>query len=54
MPLRLAIFDLDGTLKQARDPHERLGTWAASWSFLPKKVAGELDYEEWLYLELAL
>ena len=37
MPLRLAIFDLDGTLKQARDPyvylHQRLGTWEACPGF---------------------
>jgi phosphoserine phosphatase len=56
--LRLAIFDLDGTLKQARDPyvylHERLGTWEASQSFLAKGLAGELDYEEWLRLDAAL
>jgi len=35
--LRLAIFDLDGTLKEARDPyvylHSRLGTLAASEAF---------------------
>jgi phosphoserine phosphatase len=56
--LRLAIFDLDGTLKQARDPyvylHERLGTWEASQSFFAKGLAGELDYDEWLRLDAAL
>jgi phosphoserine phosphatase len=56
--LRLAIFDLDGTLKQARDPyvylHERLGTWEASQSFFLKALAGELDYDEWLRLDAAL
>ena len=34
MALMLVLFDLDGTLKQARDPcinlHERLGTLEAS------------------------
>lgn len=58
MPLRLAIFDLDGTLKQARDPyvylHERLGTWEASQSFYHKGLAGELAYDEWLRLDVAL
>jgi phosphoserine phosphatase len=57
MPLRLAIFDLDGTLKQARDPyvylHKRLGTWEASQSFSHKGLAGELDYDEWLRLDAA-
>jgi phosphoserine phosphatase len=54
----LAIFDLDGTLKQARDPyvylHERLGTLEASQPFFAKAMAGELDYEEWLRLDVAL
>lgn len=56
--LRLAIFDLDGTLKEARDPyvylHERLGTWEASQSFFAKGLAGELDHDEWLRLDAAL
>jgi phosphoserine phosphatase len=58
MALRLAIFDLDGTLKQARDPyvflHKRLGTWQASQSFFSKGLAGKLDYEEWLRLDTEL
>jgi phosphoserine phosphatase len=56
--LQLAIFDLDGTLKQARDPyvflHQRLGTWEASQAFFQKGLAGELDYDEWLRLDAAL
>jgi len=55
--LRLAVFDLDGTLKQARDPfvylHQRLGTWEAS-SLFQKGLAGELNYEEWLRLDASL
>ncbi len=58
MVLRLAIFDLDGTLKQARDPyvylHQRLGTWKASQSCFARAMAGELDYDEWLRLDAAL
>jgi phosphoserine phosphatase len=58
MALRLAIFDLDGTLKQARDPyiylHKRLGTWEASQPFFVRAMAGELPYEEWLRLDVAL
>ena len=56
--LRLAIFDLDGTLKEARDPyvylHQRLGTWEASQVFFQKGLAGELGYEEWLRLDAGL
>jgi phosphoserine phosphatase len=58
MPLRLAIFDLDGTLKQARDPyvflHKQLGTWEAAQAFTDKGLGGELDYEEWLRLDAYL
>lgn len=58
MALRLAVFDLDGTLKQARDPyvylHQRLGTWEASQAFFQKGLAGELDYDEWLRLDAGL
>jgi phosphoserine phosphatase len=56
--LKLAVFDLDGTLKQARDPyvylHQRLGTWEASQVFFQKGLAGELGYEEWLQLDAGL
>ncbi len=56
--MRLAFFDLDGTLKQARDPyvylHQKLGTWEASKPILAKGLARELSYEEWLYLDAAL
>jgi phosphoserine phosphatase len=58
MSLRLAVFDLDGTLKQARDPyvylHRRLGTWEASQAFLERGLSGELDYDEWLRRDVAL
>lgn len=58
MSLRLAVFDLDGTLKRARDPyvylHQRLGTWEASQVFFQKGLAGELEYDEWLRLDAAL
>jgi phosphoserine phosphatase len=58
MPLRLAIFDLDGTLKQVRDPyvflHKRLGTWEAAQDFSAKGMAGELSYDDWLRLDASL
>jgi phosphoserine phosphatase len=56
--LRLAIFDLDGTLKEVRDPyvylHKRLGTWEAAQAFSAKGLAGELEYDDWLRLDAAL
>jgi phosphoserine phosphatase len=56
--LKLAVCDLDGTLKQARDPfvylHQRLGTWEVSQVFFQKGLVGELDYEEWLRLDASL
>ena len=58
MPLRLAIFDLDGTLKQARDPyvylHQRLGTWEAAQAFFAQGISGQLKYDDWLRLDAAL
>ncbi len=56
--LKLAIFDLDGTLKQARDPyiylHTRLGTLEASEAFFADGFAGRISYEDWLLLDAAL
>ena len=58
MPLRLAFFDLDGTLKRERDPyiylHRRLGTWDACQLYLAQGLAGELDYDEWLRRDVGL
>ena len=58
MSLRLAIFDLDGTLKQARDPyvylHQRLGTWEVAQAFFDQGVSGQLPYSEWLRLDASL
>ncbi len=58
MSLALAVFDLDGTLKQARDPyvflHRSLGTWAAAEAFLEQGVSGQLAYDDWLRLDASL
>lgn len=58
MRLKLAVFDLDGTLKEARDPyvyiHQRLGTWAQSQAFFNDGLAGRIPYEEWLRLDASL
>ena len=56
--IRLAVFDLDGTLKQARDPyvflHRRLGTEELSKPITEKGKRGELAYEEWLRQDVSL
>lgn len=56
--LRLAVFDLDGTLKQAPDPyvylHERLGTLEAADAFTAQGLSGEISYDEWLRLDTSL
>lgn len=56
--LKLAVFDLDGTLKTVRDPyvylHERLGTLAAAEEFTGKGLSGQIPYEEWLRLDTGL
>ena len=58
MPLRLAFFDLDGTLKRERDPyvylHRCLGTWEACQAYLARGLAGEIDFDEWLHLDVGL
>jgi phosphoserine phosphatase len=56
--LKLAVFDLDGTLKQARDPyvylHRRLGTLAQAEQFTAQGLSGQIPYEEWLRLDARL
>jgi len=56
--LRLAAFDLDGTLKQARDPyvyiHRHLGTLEASEAHFQAGISGAIPYEEWLRLDVSL
>lgn len=56
--LKLAVFDLDGTLKRERDPyvylHRRLGTLQTADAFTAKGISGEISYEEWLRLDTGL
>lgn len=56
--LKLAVFDLDGTLKQARDPyvylHERVGVAEEGKALIAAGMAGKLDYEEWLRRDAVL
>jgi len=57
-PLRLAVFDLDGTLKEAPSPwrylHEALGLEEAASLYRDRFLAGEIDYLEWARLDAAL
>jgi len=52
MRFKLALFDLDGTLKRERDPyiylHKRLGTWDQTHSFFQLGMEGKISYAEWL------
>lgn len=56
--LKLAVFDLDGTLKQVPDPyvylHRHLGTMDKAAKFFAQGMAGEIDYIDWLRLDAEL
>ena len=56
--LRLAVFDLDGTLRRVRDPwvhlHEHLGVAERAKDLIPRWRRGEISYDEWARLDAAL
>jgi len=56
--IRLAIFDIDGTLRRVRSPwwhlHEHLGLAEAARGFAPMFERGEIAYAEWAELDAAL
>jgi len=56
--IKLAVFDLDGTLKRERDPyvylHRHLGTEEESAQFTERGLSGEIPYKEWLRLDVGL
>jgi phosphoserine phosphatase len=56
--LKLAVFDLDGTLKEVRDPyaylHRRLGVADEGLALIAQGMAGELSYEDWLRMDAEL
>jgi len=56
--LRLAVFDLDGTLKEALSPwrclHVALGFERQADEYRARFLAGEIDYLEWARLDAAL
>jgi len=57
-PLRLAVFDLDGTLKAAVSPwrylHQALRVEEQAALHRTRFLAGEIDYPEWGRLDAAL
>lgn len=56
--LRLALFDIDGTLRRARDPwihlHKSLGVADQGKEFIGRWQRGEISYEEWARLDASL
>ncbi|HUU89775.1 MAG TPA: HAD family phosphatase [Phycisphaerae bacterium] len=56
--IRLAVFDIDGTLRRERSPwwhlHEHLGLAESARAFAPMFERGEITYEEWADLDAAL
>jgi phosphoserine phosphatase len=58
MPIQLAFFDVDGTLKAERDPylylHRQLGTEEQGLASLKMFERGEIDYDEWGQLDAQL
>lgn len=56
--IRLAVFDIDGTLRRVRSPwwhlHEHLGLAEAAREFGPRFERGEITYEEWADLDARL
>ena len=57
-PLRLAVFDLDGTLKVPYSPwsylHEALGLRREAAVYRERFLSGAIDYWEWARLDAAL
>jgi phosphoserine phosphatase len=58
MALRLAFFDVDGTLKQENDPyvylHRHLGTEKAGLALIEAFLAGQIDYDTFSERDTAL
>lgn len=57
-PLKLAIFDIDGTLRRVRDPwihlHSHLGVADLAKDFPERWQKGEISYDEWAELDAGL
>ena len=56
--LKLAIFDIDGTLRRVRDPwihlHNHLGVSELAKEFPARWQKGDISYDEWAELDAAL
>ena len=56
--LKLAIFDIDGTLRRVRDPwvhlHQHLGVLDQADGFVEQWERGQITYEEWVRLDAEL
>lgn len=56
--VRLAVLDVDGTLKRAESPyqylHQRLGVVSAAAHHREQALAGQISYGEWLRRDVAL
>ena len=54
-PLRLALFDIDGTLRRVRDPwihlHHHLGVAEQTKDLPARWQRGEITYEQWAQLD---
>lgn len=57
-PIKFAFFDVDGTLKMERDPyvylHQKLGTEEQASTHFEMVQRGEIDYDQWGHMDVAL
>lgn len=57
MPIKLVIFDVDGTILQSfgwQFIHQNLGTWDAAKEYSDQFFSNRITYEEWARLDTAL
>jgi phosphoserine phosphatase len=57
MPIKLVIFDVDGTILQSfgwQYIHQNLGTWDAAKEYSQQFFNNQITYEEWARLDTAL
>ncbi len=57
MPIKLVIFDIDGTILQTYSwqyIHQKLNTWIQAKQYLDQFFKDQITYEEWAKLDAAL
>ncbi len=57
MPIKLVIFDIDGTILQTYSwqyIHQKLNTWTQAKQYLEQFFKNQITYEEWARLDAAL